>query len=154
MQSDGKAFKTRSLFRTEVGVSIRIKAAPERLWAALTNAREFPRWNSTVKSIEGAIDHGNTIELRTTAAPDRTFKLRITTFRPTAELVWQDGRAPMFTGVRRYTLTPEKDGFTTFTMVETFAGFMLPMIAGSLPDFRPTFERYAADLKAEAERAR
>jgi hypothetical protein len=29
---------------------------------------------------------------------------------------------------------------------------MLPMIAGSLPDQGPSFERFLADLKAEAER--
>jgi hypothetical protein len=29
---------------------------------------------------------------------------------------------------------------------------MLPLIKGSLPDFGPSFEQYAADLKREAER--
>jgi hypothetical protein len=33
-------------------------------------------------------------------------------------------------------------------------GLMLPMIGGWLPDFGPIFERYAADLKVEAERTR
>ena len=33
-----------------------------------------------------------------------------------------------------------------------FNGIMLPMIEGSLPDFGPPFEQYAADLKREAER--
>jgi hypothetical protein len=28
---------------------------------------------------------------------------------------------------------------------------MLPMIGGSLPDFRPAFDQYAADLKRAAE---
>jgi hypothetical protein len=36
-------------------------------------------------------------------------------------------------------------------MVEVFRGLMLPMIKGSLPDFGPPFEQYAADLKREAE---
>ena len=30
-------------------------------------------------------------------------------------------------------------------------GLALPMAAGRLPDFKPIFERYAADLKAAAE---
>jgi hypothetical protein len=68
-------------------------------------------------------------------------------------MVWQDGNAPMFTGVRKYMLTPHGDQSTDFTMSETYAGLMLPMIAGSLPDFNPTFERYAADLKKEAEKS-
>ncbi len=36
-------------------------------------------------------------------------------------------------------------------MTEVFSGLMLPMAAGRLPDFKPIFERYAADLKREAE---
>jgi hypothetical protein len=37
-------------------------------------------------------------------------------------------------------------------MVEVLSGVMLPMIKGSLPDFGPAFEAYAADLKREAEK--
>ena len=36
-------------------------------------------------------------------------------------------------------------------MVEEFAGVMLPMIAGSLPDFKKNFEDFAKDLKKESE---
>jgi hypothetical protein len=38
-------------------------------------------------------------------------------------------------------------------MSEVFSGLMLPMIGSRLPDFGPIFERYAADLKKEAEAA-
>ena len=151
MQINGKATKTRSLFRMEVGVGINIRAEPERIWALLTNAGDFPRWNSTVRSIEGSIALGQTIQLKTITS-DRVFKLKVTQWQPNAVMLWQDGAAPMFKGERRYTLTPKSDGTTDFAMVEVFSGLMLPMIAGSLPDFRPTFERYAADLKQEAER--
>jgi len=37
-------------------------------------------------------------------------------------------------------------------MAEVYTGLMLPMIAGSLPDFGPVFEQYLSDLKREAER--
>jgi hypothetical protein len=136
----------------EVAVSTHIKARPEKVWALLTNAQDFPRWNSTLISVEGNIAAGETIRLKAKIAPKRTFKLRITTAEPNRLLIWEDGAAPMFKGVRRYTLTPKADGSTDFSMVETFSGLMLPMIAGSLPDFRPSFAQYAADLKAEAER--
>ena len=59
--------------------------------------------------------------------------------------------APMFKGVRTFTLTPRGDGSTEFAMRERFSGLMLPMIKGSLPDFAPVFETYAADLKRAAE---
>ncbi len=67
-------------------------------------------------------------------------------------MIWSDGFAPMFKGVRTFTLASAGDGVTEFSMVEVFSGLMLPMIKGSLPDFGPIFEQYAADLKAAAER--
>ena len=57
----------------------------------------------------------------------------------------------MFKGVRTYTFVPGADGTTDFTMSEVYTGLMLPMIAGSLPDFTNAFEQYLADLKREAE---
>lgn len=149
--TDGKATTRRSAFRMEVAVGITVRASPATLWALLTNAQDVPRWNSTVQSIEGTIALGETIRLRATIAPERTFKLRVTTCVPNDLLVWQDG-SPLFKGVRRYMLTPKHDGTTDVTMAEVFSGLLLPLIARSLPDQGPSFERYVADLQAEAER--
>ena len=40
---------------------------------------------------------------------------------------------------------------TRFEMIEVFSGLALPWRHRGLPDFKPIFERYAVDLKAEAE---
>ena len=45
-----------------------------------------------------------------------------------------------------WTLLTDSQGFPRFS------GLMLPLVKGSLPEFGPVFERYAADLKREAER--
>jgi hypothetical protein len=135
----------------ECAVSVRIRAAPERIWGILTNASDFPRWNSTVTSVEGTIALGQKIRLRVPAAPGRQFKLTVSELEAEKRMVWRDGMLPMFEGVRTYTLLPAADGSTVFSMVEVFRGAMLPMIAGSLPDVGSSFERYAADLKKEAE---
>jgi hypothetical protein len=121
------------------------------VWDLLTNLRDMPRWNSTVKSIEGNIAVGDKVKLVVTLAPDRTFNLAVSEVVPDQRMVWQDGMAHLFTGVRSYTLTPKGDGSTDFSMVEVISGLMLPLIGGSLPDFGPSFEQYAADLKREAE---
>lgn len=153
IKPDGRAQKTRQTFRLQYAVAIDIKATPDKLWALLTNAADLPRWNSTVSSIEGTIALGQKIKLRVPIAPTRTFNLKVSQFEPGKCLVFRDGMAPMFQGVRTYTLTARPDGVTEFAMAEVFSGLMLPMIAGSLPDFTPDFDRYAADLKREAERA-
>ena len=148
---NGRANKTKSAFRMEYSIGINIKATADKVWAIMTNAADFPRWNSTVKSIEGRIASGETIKLVAVISPTRTFNLNIIEFVPEKKMVWSDGNA-MFKGVRTYTVTPKPDGSTDFTMSEEYTGLMMPMIAGSLPDFIPTFEQYTSDLKKEAER--
>ena len=151
MTADGRATKTRETFRMQCGVSINIHAKPDKIWSLLTDAAAFPRWNSTVQSIEGQIALGEKIKVRVPIAPKRVFKLKVSAFEPGKRMVWSDGAAPMFKGVRTFTLAPAANGSIDFSMIEVFSGLMLPMIAGSLPDFAPSFERYAADLKRAAE---
>jgi hypothetical protein len=151
MNKNGKAIKTKSTFRMECTVGIKIKAVPAKIWKLLTDAPDFPRWNSTVESIEGKIAEDEKIKLKATIDPKRTFKLTVSEFEPNKKMIWQDGTPPMFKGVRTFTLDDNHDGTTDFTMTEVFSGLMLPMISGSLPDFVPVFEQYASDLKSEAE---
>lgn len=151
-EPNGRAYVQRSTFHLEHGVRESIRAKPELVWALLTDAAAFPSWNSTVTSIEGVIAKESRLALRVPIAPDRVFRPRVTELEAPRRMVWSDGMAPMFRGVRTFTLEPSAEGGTVFTMVEVFRGLMLPMIAGSLPDFGPAFEAYAADLKREAER--
>lgn len=146
-----KAVQEKAAFRLSCAVECRIDATRERVWALLTNASDFPRWNSTVSKIDGAIALGEKLALEVPAAPGRTFKPRVSQLTPNESMEWSDGFAPMFKGVRTFTLSTNADGSTNFSMKEVFSGLMLPMIKGSLPDFGPSFEAYAADLKREAE---
>ena len=149
--SNKKVEKTRTTFMMKYSVSINIKASPDKIWRLLTKANEFPNWNSTVSSIEGKIALGEQLKIKVPVAPDRLFKVKVSEFIPNKSMVWRDGTAPMFQGIRTYVLTPNSDGTTHFSMRETFRGLMLPMIAGYLPDFAPIFETYAADLQKAAE---
>jgi hypothetical protein len=146
------AMKSRATFHMSCGIVCNIAASAERIWALLADLPDFPRWNSTITSIGGSIELGQRLELKVPAAPARTFRPRVTKLDPGKSMEWSDGMAPMFKGVRTFTLTPKDDGSTDFSMVEVFAGLMLPLIQGSLPDFGPSFETYAADLKREAEK--
>ncbi len=146
-----RATKTGSAFRMDCAINTTIHASPDQIWALLTDAAGFPRWNSTVTSIEGEIAEGQTLKLKVPATKERVFKPRVSKVVPGRSMLWSDGMAPMFKGVRTFTLTPNADGTTEFSMREEFSGLMLPMIKGSLPDFAPMFEAYAADLKRAAE---
>ncbi len=153
MTANGKATSTKTTFSRTCSVSANIRAKPEVIWALLINAANMSTWNSTVISVEGRIALGEKIKLKSISAPERVFNLKIDEFNPPLKLVWSDGAAPMFRGVRTYTLTSKSDGTTDFNMTEVISGLLLPMIGGSLPDFKPAFEQYASDLKREAEKS-
>ena len=146
-----KATKTGATFRMDCAIRTTIRATPEAIWALLTDAANFPRWNSTVTSIEGEIADGHQLKLRVPSAEGRVFTPKVSQVTPARTMTWSDGLAPMFKGVRTFTLTPNGDGTTEFAMREELSGIMLPMIKGSLPDFGPVFEAYAEDLRRAAE---
>jgi hypothetical protein len=147
------ATTTISAFRMSCAINTTIRASADQIWSLLTDAAGFPRWNSTVTSLEGEIAEGHTLKLKVPTAPERVFKPKVSNVEPGRSMMWSDGMAPMFKGVRTFTLTPNADGSTEFFMKEEFSGLMLPMIKGSLPDFAPVFEAYASDLKRTAEGA-
>lgn len=138
-------------FRRTTSVRTEIAAAPQVVWALLTNATKFPEWNSTVTSIEGSIERGARLALKVPLAPKRTFKPKVIDLVENEHMVWAEGFAPMFRGVRTFTVTATVRNTTEFTMTEVLSGAMLPMVRGSLPDFAPAFTTYAADLKRAAE---
>ena len=146
------ATKTATAFRQTCSVRCEIHAPAARVWALLTDAKRFPDWNSTVTSIDGEIALGHALALRVPLDPKRTFRPKVTKLVANREMEWRDGFAPMFRGIRTWTLDEKPGGVTEVVMAETLSGLMLPMIRKSLPDFAPAFETYAADLKRAAEK--
>lgn len=149
--TQGKAQTARSTFSQTVSVKTTINARPEVIWALLTNGMDYTRWNSTIVALEGEIETGNTIALKATIDPKRSFKLKVANMVDGKSMVWQSGMAPFFKGVRTYELNSITAEQTEFTMTEKMGGLMFPMAAGQLPDFTAPFEQFAADLKKEAE---
>jgi uncharacterized protein YndB with AHSA1/START domain len=143
---EGKAKTIRKTFSRETSVSTTISADPAIVWALLTHVSDFPRWNSTVTSMKGEIREGGTVELKSILDEKRTFKLKVKEFVPEKRLVWGDAM-----GSRVYTLTRGSGGSMHFSMTEKIGGPLFPLFAGSIPSFDEVFERYAADLKKEAE---
>ena len=131
-----------------------IAAAPETVWAILTNASGYPEWDPGVERIEGRIAPGEKITAYTKLSPDRAFPVTVTTFEPGRKMVWASGMPlGLFKGERTFTLSPEGQGATEFRLREEFSGLLLPLIGRSIPDMTSTFEQFAAGLKGRAERA-
>jgi uncharacterized protein YndB with AHSA1/START domain len=145
-QHTGKAKTTRSTFSRETSISTTIQADPAIVWALLTHAADYPRWNSTVTSIKGNIRQGETIELVSTLDAKRTFKLKVKEFLPEKRLVWGDAM-----GSRTYTIDKGQGGNVVFRMSEKIGGPLFPLFAGMIPSFDESFDKFAVDLKREAE---
>lgn len=146
VSTNGKALTTKKTFSRETSVSLDIQADKSIIWALITNAADFQRWNSTVISIEGTIAAGETIKLKSTLDPKREFKLKVKAFDAGTRLVWGDAM-----GNRRFTLKSIGNNLTNFTMVEKIGGPLFPLFAKMIPPFDESFEQFASDVKNEAE---
>jgi len=144
---NGKAATTKKTFSRQTIVSTYIKADAAIIWALLTDARDYPRWNTTVISIDGKIAAGEKIKLTAALAPKRVFKLTVKEFIPGEKLVWGDAM-----GSRTYTLTKAGNGVTLFIMDEKIGGPLFPLFAGMIPPFDDAFEQFALGLQTEAEK--
>ena len=146
LASTGKALTIKKTFSRETAVSIDIQADKSIIWALLTNASDYPRWNSTVIAIDGSITKGGKIQLKSTLDPKRVYKLSVKEFEADNRLVWGDAM-----GNRVYTLKSIGHGLTNFTMNEKIGGPIFPLFAKMIPPFDKSFEQFASDLKNEAE---
>lgn len=143
---EGKATTVKNTFSRETSVSISILADAGIVWKLLTNASDYPRWNSTVVSIKGEIKEGGTIELKSTLDEKRIFKLKVKEVVSEKRLVWGDNM-----GNRVYTIEKSKGDGIVFTMTEKIGGPIFPLFAKYIPSFDEAFEKFAADIKKEAE---
>ena len=146
MAQSGRASTIKKTFSRETSVSIDINADVAIIWALLTNASDYPRWNSTIISIDGDIRNGQKIKLQSTLDPKRTFKLKVKALQPEKRMVWGDGK-----GEGVFSLSNDKKGFVHFSMKEKIGGILFPMYAKYIPPFDQSFEQFARDLKKEAE---
>ena len=133
---DGKATSMKKAFSRETPVTTAIKADKENIWNLLTNASKYARLNSTIISISGKIAKDKTIN---------AFKLKIKEFDVNKRMVWGDAM-----GTRVYLLEDEGN-LVKFTITEKIGGLVFPLFAKMIPPFEEAFERFARDLKIEAE---
>jgi hypothetical protein len=132
-------------------VSVNILASTKIVWSLLTDAKGFPRWNSTVTGIDGEIREGQRLKVHVPGT-SRTFTPTVSGVAAERGMIWSDGIAGIFKGVRTFELEARNDASTDFVMQEQFSGVMFALTRGMLPDFGPIFAAYAADLRREAER--
>ena len=131
---------------------ISIRATPERVWALLTDAAGYTRWNNTVNQVDGRIAPGERVTVHPKINPGRAFPVKVVEFEPSRRMVWTGGMPlGLFKGERTFTLQPSSNGSVEFSMREEYSGLMAPLIGRSIPDLQPAFDEFASDLKRAAE---
>jgi hypothetical protein len=131
-----------------------IQAAPDTIWRILTDAPEYPSWNTTVTRVDGRIALGEKVTVHVKASPGRAFPVRVVALDAPRRMVWSGGMPlGMFNGERTYELRPTGGGGVEFAMREHYTGWLAPLVAKSIPDLQPAFDEFAACLKARAERS-
>ena len=129
-----------------------IAASAEAVWAVLADGASWPSWDSGVDAVEGKIAPGETIKIRSQAAPGRAFPVKVTQFDPPAHLRFSGGMPlGLFRGVRTYEVSGDAGGEVAFRMREEYSGPLLPLIWRSMPDLGPSFQRFANGLKQRVE---
>ena len=132
-----------------------IAAGPERVWDVLVDGATWPAWDSGVQAVEGRIAAGETVTVRSGAAPGRAFPVRVTEFEPPVQLQFSGGMPlGLFRGVRTYRVRPDEAGGSRFEMREEYTGLLVGLVWRSMPDLQPSFDQFAAGLKRRVEGAR
>lgn len=136
---------------------IDIDAAPDAVWAALTDLPAFADWNPFITSSEGTVAVGQRLVNRMEPPNGRAM-----TFKPTVTEV-DDGRVfewlgrlgvpGVFDGRHRFELVPTGAG-TRLIHTEHFTGALVPLMKKRLDtDTVAAFEAMNAALKARVEAA-
>lgn len=142
----------------EIQTQIDIDAAPERVWAVLTDFARYPAWNPFIRSIEEVASVGGRLQVTLRAADEKQ-----TTFRPLVTgaehdrfvLSWRGTLITpwLFTGEHAFRLEALALGRTRFHHGEAFAGVLVPLLRKSLETTtRRGFELMNEALKKESER--
>lgn len=119
---------------------------------ALSDGATWSNWDSGVEAVEGKIEMGGSLKIRSQAAPGRAFPVKVTCFEPPAQLRFSGGMPlGLFRGTRTYEVSPTANGHVTFRMREEYTGPLLPLIWGSMPDLAPSFQQFAEGLKQRVE---
>jgi hypothetical protein len=136
-------------------VKTSIHASPEVIWALLTDAAEYPRWNKTVEKVDGKIALGERVTVHPKTNPVRAFPVQVMEVEPTRCMVWTGGMPlGLFKGERTFTLKPGSSGDVEFSMREEYTGLLAALISRSIPDLQPSFDEFASDLKRAAKGSR
>lgn len=132
--------------------SLTINATPATIWKILSDAGNYPNWDTSMDHIEGKLALGETVKFFTKLST-QAFPVKVTAFETNRKMILTGGLPlGMFKSERTHTLTANPDGTTTFETEEIFSGLLLPIFGKNIPDLTENFKAFASALKRQAEK--
>jgi hypothetical protein len=138
--------------------SIDIAATPGRVWSILTGLTDYARWNPFIRTIDGALEVGRTLDLTLEPPGGRTMRFHpvVLAVEPERELRWKGKLLipGLFDGEHWFRLRHAAHGHVTFEQGELFTGMLVPRFKPTIESStRAGFVAMNEALKREAERA-
>ena len=138
---------------TTSSASIDINAAPEKIWAIITDAPSHPSFDPNCIRIQGGKAQADVwLRIYDTQGPERGYLMRVTSFSPPRVMVWSAGsRFGLLRRIRTFSIEERSRTSCRFTLKEEFTGPMLRLARRSIPDMTEAFEGFCRGLKELAE---
>jgi uncharacterized protein YndB with AHSA1/START domain len=112
----------------ELSTTIHIDAPPADVWGVLADVSTWPRWTSSVRSVEpitdGPLAVGKRVRMHQPQLAPMTWT--VTALDPPRCFTWQS-RAPGVRVVARHVLSPDRDGTTTVDLSVHQTGALSPL---------------------------
>ncbi|WP_079173524.1 SRPBCC domain-containing protein [Streptomyces monashensis] len=142
--------------------SVEINAAPERVWAVLTDFGAYPQWNpfvtrAEITSTDGRLRPGATMRNRMEQdGKASTFTPEVLVARPGRELRWLGRVGPgwLVDAEHRFVIERTGPGTVRLTQSESFTGTLVPFVEkglehGTLPQFQAMNEALKQRVTAQ-----
>jgi len=137
----------------EYTTSATIDAAPDTVWAILTDGSGYPAWNPEIIAVDGTMALGGRIvaHVRLGDGAVRRVPQRVTVLEAPTRMQWTGGLPfGLFVGRRTFTVVPRGSG-AEFRMHLEMSGPLASLILKSVGDRQPEIDRFSAALKQRAE---
>lgn len=140
----------------EISTEIIVNASQEHVWGVLVDFESYDQWNPFIKSIEGILEPGGRLKIRTELPNGKAFQFQPTLLTVSAphELKWEGrlGIKGLFDGTHVFQLIAVSAEQTRVKHSETFRGLLVPLLRKMLlAQTSQSFHNMNVALKKRAE---
>ncbi len=136
----------------EINTEILINASPEKVWAVLSNFKEYPNWNPMINALSGDMIIGKKIKI---VVQGMKIKPVLLVFEKNKELRWVGHLLVngIFDGEHFFVLVDNSNGTTTFKHGEKFNGILIPLLKNVLENkLKKSYYKLNERLKEQVEK--